>query len=842
MSPSTNRALAGTSRCDVLARRAGGTPVRRSAARTAQRAVPTKFNTSTVSLFGISRGIVLLGILALTGITVTRAQDISALPPPVQVEVDFVRDIQPILKVCLRCHGPERPKSKFRLDNREDALKGGAYGVDIIPGDSANSPLIHNVAGLDADMLMPPDGKGDPLTRAQIRLLRTWIDQGVQWPPPPPRPIVFSFAPVANLISVSGDASKFRESQWNSGADAAGVDRLELRQPLGRDADLIISGRILPPDSYWLTIEARKRDLGFVRGGFNEFRRYYDDSGGLARGIASTPPASGADLQLEISKAWIEIGLTLPEWPRVVLGYEHHGREGTKSSLSWQGVGSFTNRAAIVPSDRRVEESVDAIRLDASYDYHGTSIENQFRAEFSQLRTARRMNVFGNTVSTTLSSTGYRDSHEATQLANGLRLERSVRDWLFLSAGYYYSRWEGEAGFTSETSLPAAPTVPPFAGDTSDDITLERRAHVWNLNAQLGPWNGLSLIAGLQNDWSQQRVFGDTRAAFTQDLKSSIADIHRLSIEENVGIRYTRIPFTVLFGEARFQQERVGQFESNFNDDGGGTQADFLRDTDAENDLRDFKVGFTVSPWRSASLQGSYRYRLRENQFDHVVDADSALAPFETAGNGYPAFLLSRAAETAEWDTRLTLRPTGWLKTTLRCRHTTTDTRTATQPSSTVFPATQQPGGSILAGNYEANVYSVSQTLNPMQRLYLAASFSYEDSRIVTGVRVPSVVPYEGQACHVLSSATWIVNEACDLTASYSFSRADYWQQAQTAGLPWGMAYENQSITGGIAHRFGDALSARLQYGFHRYREPSTGGANNYKAHTLFASVSIDLK
>src|SRR5204863_8688747 len=48
--------------------------------------------------------------------------DASKLPPPATVPVNFGRDIQPILETsCLRCHGPERPKSKFRLDNREAA-------------------------------------------------------------------------------------------------------------------------------------------------------------------------------------------------------------------------------------------------------------------------------------------------------------------------------------------------------------------------------------------------------------------------------------------------------------------------------------------------------------------------------------------------------------------------------------------------------------------------------------------------------------------------------------------------------------------------------------------------
>src|SRR5215213_4088835 len=53
----------------------------------------------------------------------------STLPPPSQVKVDFARDIQPIFeRSCLSCHGPQRPKSGFRLDSRESALKGGDNG------------------------------------------------------------------------------------------------------------------------------------------------------------------------------------------------------------------------------------------------------------------------------------------------------------------------------------------------------------------------------------------------------------------------------------------------------------------------------------------------------------------------------------------------------------------------------------------------------------------------------------------------------------------------------------------------------------------------------------------
>ncbi|HXJ59798.1 MAG TPA: PSD1 and planctomycete cytochrome C domain-containing protein [Verrucomicrobiae bacterium] len=108
--------------------------------------------------------------------------DVSKLPPPANRPVDFAREIRPIFEnSCTSCHGAEKQKSSYRLDARASALKGGeTYHPAIQPGRSAESPLIHLVAGLVPETKMP--AKGDPLTAEQIGLLRAWIDQGASWP------------------------------------------------------------------------------------------------------------------------------------------------------------------------------------------------------------------------------------------------------------------------------------------------------------------------------------------------------------------------------------------------------------------------------------------------------------------------------------------------------------------------------------------------------------------------------------------------------------------------------------------------------------------------------------
>jgi hypothetical protein len=94
--------------------------------------------------------------------------------------VDYARDIQPLLqKHCLVCHGSQQQMSGLRLDSREAALKGGASGVDVVPGNSAGSRLMRLVSGVDKKV-MPPAGQR--LTEAEIALLRAWIDEGLTWP------------------------------------------------------------------------------------------------------------------------------------------------------------------------------------------------------------------------------------------------------------------------------------------------------------------------------------------------------------------------------------------------------------------------------------------------------------------------------------------------------------------------------------------------------------------------------------------------------------------------------------------------------------------------------------
>ena len=100
---------------------------------------------------------------------------------PATAAVDYARDIEPILhERCYLCHGAQQQMSGLRLDSREAALKGGATGAVIVPGDPAASKLVARISSSSDGFRMPPGG--EPLGATETSLISAWIAGGAVWP------------------------------------------------------------------------------------------------------------------------------------------------------------------------------------------------------------------------------------------------------------------------------------------------------------------------------------------------------------------------------------------------------------------------------------------------------------------------------------------------------------------------------------------------------------------------------------------------------------------------------------------------------------------------------------
>lgn len=98
--------------------------------------------------------------------------------------VSFKNDIQPIFHdYCLNCHipgGKGYEKSGLDLRTYESLMKGTKYGRVIKPGDSFTSALVVGIEGRASPALRMPFGINGTLSKAQINLIKKWIDQGAK--------------------------------------------------------------------------------------------------------------------------------------------------------------------------------------------------------------------------------------------------------------------------------------------------------------------------------------------------------------------------------------------------------------------------------------------------------------------------------------------------------------------------------------------------------------------------------------------------------------------------------------------------------------------------------------
>jgi len=100
---------------------------------------------------------------------------------------DFSHAVLPILrKHCVACHGGREARGSFSMNTRE-LLVGSGY---VIPGKPEESRILQRILSDDPAEQMPPADQ-PRLTQQEVRVLREWIRDGVEWEPG------FSFAPVA---------------------------------------------------------------------------------------------------------------------------------------------------------------------------------------------------------------------------------------------------------------------------------------------------------------------------------------------------------------------------------------------------------------------------------------------------------------------------------------------------------------------------------------------------------------------------------------------------------------------------------------------------------------------
>ncbi len=751
------------------------------------------------------------------------------LPPAAVTEtIDFDRDIRPIFEAaCLRCHGPEKPRSHFRLDNRASALQGGnANPNDLVPGNSRKSLLLNYVAREVQDMEMPPPGKGTPLTSLQISRLRAWIDQGANWSPTNPGPRTeVTFIPAVGGAFVHGNRAKFRELENTTESAVGGAEQITVREQINPNEKIFFTARIqAPAEDYKLKLAVDETDLGFVHAGFEQWRKYYANTGGYNALSVPQDFQLGQDLYVDNGRLWADFGLALPNRPLLVFGYEYQYQHGNQSSLAWGGIAGQN----LYPALQAVHEDTHIIKFDFSQDFHDWHLADRARVEFNReaKNTAETGALSGPPPGLFINT---QDSYHHVQGMNTLGLDKQLRDWWYLSSGWNYSRLEGSDFFNQTTLIPAFSYNNQLA---SQAITLKRESEIFSVSSLFRPLSCLNLSLVSQNEWTREDGFGSSVPDLDLLANTPVGSrLDKFKSTQEAGLHYTQIPFTVVFSEARFEEADVSEFQQQ-------EASEYVRHTDAFNLHRDIRAGFNTSPWRWFSFTTQYHDQSSATDYHHLTDIFNGLATATT--NGYPAFIEGRNVDGDGLESKCVLRPANWISTTFSCDLTATDYHSRTDPAFD-FGSLQvvTPGGMILDGNTRAHTYGFSTTLTPVNQLYFTTAFTCSQTRIRTANNdVPSVAPYHGTVYTMSSSATYALNLKTALQAGYIVSRADYDQNPAAPALPFGLNFTRHELLFGLTRQFSKRVSGVLHYEFSQYSDPAAGHTHDFSAHGVFASIA----
>ena len=765
--------------------------------------------------------------------------DVSSLPRPVERRVDFATDIQPVIdRSCLKCHSQKRPKGGYQITSRNAAIKGGESGVAINPGDSAKSPFVHYIAGLVEDMEMPPEGKAPVLSRAEIALIRGWIDQGARWSSPETQVTV---EPYMRWITLDGNASVLRQHWGMTDGTSIGFSQVTVTSETEAGDQVEFDGRYLGGDEDHLTrLYFERPGLGYLEAGYESWRDFGADTGGYLDGMESSPFRLAHGPYLDHGRLWLSTGLAIPHTPRFDFTYEQFSRYGRLATQQWAGVpvGEFDTRS-VYPATKLVDEGVDRISLRAEHELGEIQIEDTLTIEFGDTTTGR-----GHAEFTSLpESEGLPDyltqideSNEFKRGANSLRLTRELKDWWHVSLGHHFAKFDSNGSLDVLSLSPGNLSEAPWQGDRSNAIRTKQRSHYLNFTSLMKPAKHLTFSSGVQGESTRQEGFSSGLSLGTSPARFA-SGLDRTSIEGNAQLKYTGLRHTVLTVGTRLREERTdhreeGHIESDWGADG------FMRDSDEEARLAEHRLGFAWSPNTNWMLCGGYLWRDLRSQFDHQLDRGLTDEP----GYGYPAFVDFRQGKGDVVNLGVTWRGYAKLVPSFRWERHRTEYRLGTPAFVEPWGGSRHEGGRHLSGEQQSDVFSFSYTSRPMPRLSATTSVGYTDTWTGTiESETLGLHPYEGDVWFYVDHLNYVFNPATDLTFTRSYYRADYGDSNMSGAIAYGLDAERYGITLGLRHRIGEATVFNFQYGWFNNDEPSANGANDYKAHMLLASLSIDL-
>jgi hypothetical protein len=664
---------------------------------------------------------------------------------------------------------------------------------------------------------------------------------------------------------VNGDNAQFeQEHRLPANTAYGGIQDLHFEQTLDKDALFSVDGHaIWDTNDYDIQVQLSKPKLGYIKAGFTEFRSWYDGNGGFFphNDVFFEPPFP--EMHIDRGDAWVELGLRVPDLPEITIRYEHEFRQGMKDSTVW-GDTTLTGLAVqptrkIVPSFRDIDETRDIFSFEASKTFGNTDVLLGMRYEHNEnddsLSMERNAGQIGVVPSGQRWSTQRQKDDVDLFSGHGIT-ETRITDSLWFTTGYSYTTLENDLSGTRIFGLnfDSAFGEPVPTLGSSDHAFLDLagmaqdREHVANANLFWMPLESLNVLLGFR--YTHQNL--DTDAAFLAEEPVSntppftptnpqggfhygppiptsgaeMADYDRFA--ERLELRYTGVANWVFYFQGEWEEEwgHVDEFQTM-----DLIEPSLDKDTNALS--QKYTIGANWYPTMRLNLSGQYYHKISSYSED-IITAQ------------FPR-LIDQDWNVDDFNVRITYRPkipaclgTLALVTRYDFVHTSIDGQWA------VFS-----DGELLAelesGEIKQHVITESINWNPLARFYLQANVSYTLNQTDTPANnidlapqtSPTVTNFRNDYWTITSSFGYIIDDKTDFYADYSFYCAnDHFKNAVVA-VPYGLGGTEHAASGTLTRQLTKNMRLLLRYSYFNYRDETSGGHNNYRAHSLYSGLQV---
>jgi hypothetical protein len=670
-------------------------------------------------------------------------------------------------------------------------------------------------------------------------------------------------------VITSGDRAQFEQEHRLPGDQVyGGIQDLHLEGTIGKNVQFTLDGHALWDfNDYDVTMQLAKPNFGYIKAGYQEFRSWYDGNAAFFphNDVFFNPPYP--DMHVDRGDAWVELGLRAPNWPEITIRYDHEFRFGQKDSTVWGDTNQtgllppYNATRKIVPSFRDIDEKRDIVSLEAKHTFGNTDVLLGMRYEHNTNDYSLNFERGAGQLPPVVPPPGQQRKVTQTQnddvdLWSGHGItETRITDNLWFTAGYSYTSLINDLSGSRITGThwnEAFGQPVPTLGQRDHSFidlagTAWTREHLVNANLFWMPWESLAILSGFR--YTHENVDNDSTFLAEEPMPntppftptnpergfhygpgipvegSRNADYDRWA--ERLELRYTGIRDWLFYAEGEWEEEcgDVDEFQS--------LDEEIPLDKHTHALGQKYSIGALWNPTMRLSLAGQYFYRIAS------YEEDIATAQFPR--------LINQDWKINDFNVRVTLRPkipaclgTLALVTRYDFVHTDIDSQWGIYPQAEILDQLQ-------SGEIKKHVISESLNWNPLPRFYLQANASYvlnqtdtpaNNIELVPGGG-PTVVNFRNDYWTVNSGIGYLIDDKTDIYVDYNFYCAnDYYNNAAVA-VPYGMGATEHAVSATLTRQVTKNMRLLFRYGYFNYRDQTSGGHDNYRAHSLFSTLQI---